>query len=107
MRTSSRARGPCSSTAAQPEFSSLIPLFASAFHSLCLPKPVLDRLKADFGRYLAGVAAETGVVMLIYLDHALEEVRAECAAKGRDFTRLDLNRAIMLGAVERTRQSDY
>ncbi len=52
---------------------------------------------------LAGVAAETGVVMLIYLDHALEEVRAECAAKGRDFTRLDLNRAIMLGAVERLR----
>uniref|UniRef100_UPI0013DB1407 efflux RND transporter permease subunit n=1 Tax=Stenotrophomonas maltophilia TaxID=40324 RepID=UPI0013DB1407 len=41
--------------------------------------------------------------MLIYLDHALEEVRAECAAKGRDFTRLDLNRAIMLGAVERLR----
>ena len=29
---------------------------------------------------LAGVAAETGVVMLIYLDHALREVKAECAA---------------------------
>jgi copper/silver efflux system protein len=27
---------------------------------------------------LAGVAAETGVVMLIYLDHALEEVKTRC-----------------------------
>ena len=26
---------------------------------------------------LAGVAAETGVIMLIYLDHALDERRAE------------------------------
>ena len=32
---------------------------------------------------LAGVAAETGVVMLIYLDHALSERRARCAAEGR------------------------
>ena len=31
---------------------------------------------------LAGVAAETGVIMLVYLDHALDEVRAECAAGG-------------------------
>ena len=52
---------------------------------------------------LAGVAAETGVVMLIYLDHALREVKAERAAEGRSFTRADLNRAIMLGAVERVR----
>jgi Cu(I)/Ag(I) efflux system membrane protein CusA/SilA len=28
---------------------------------------------------LAGVAAETGVVMLIYLDHAWEAVKATCA----------------------------
>src|SRR5208282_4208680 len=27
---------------------------------------------------LAGVAAETGVVMLIYLDQALREIKAEC-----------------------------
>jgi copper/silver efflux system protein len=27
---------------------------------------------------LAGVAAETGVVMLIYLDHALREVKTKC-----------------------------
>ena len=29
------------------------------------------------------VAAETGVVMLIYLDHALVEVREQCSAEGR------------------------
>jgi Cu(I)/Ag(I) efflux system membrane protein CusA/SilA len=52
---------------------------------------------------LAGVAAETGVVMLIYLDHALNEVRAERDAEGRVFTRADLNYAVVLGAVERVR----
>ena len=52
---------------------------------------------------LAGVAAETGVIMLIYLDQALKEVRARCAAEGRAFTRADLRDAIMLGAVERLR----
>ncbi len=52
---------------------------------------------------LAGVAAETGVVMLIYLDHAVRDVKAECDAQERAFTKADLNRAIMLGAVERVR----
>ena len=52
---------------------------------------------------LAGVAAETGVIMLIYLDHALSEVRVRRAAEGRAFTRADLHEAIMLGAVERVR----
>ncbi|NKN01151.1 efflux RND transporter permease subunit [Rhizobium leguminosarum] len=52
---------------------------------------------------LAGVAAETGVIMLIYLDQALRERRSICATEGRDFTRADLNRAIMVGAVERVR----
>jgi Cu(I)/Ag(I) efflux system membrane protein CusA/SilA len=52
---------------------------------------------------LAGVAAETGVVMLIYLDHALREVKAKCGAEGRPFSRDDLREAIMLGAVERVR----
>jgi Cu(I)/Ag(I) efflux system membrane protein CusA/SilA len=52
---------------------------------------------------LAGVAAETGVVMLIYLDHALEEVKARRTASGAPFTRADLQEAIMLGAVERVR----
>jgi len=52
---------------------------------------------------LAGVAAETGVVMLIYLDHAAEEIRARCVAEGRPYTRADLYQAIMIGGVERVR----
>jgi Cu(I)/Ag(I) efflux system membrane protein CusA/SilA len=52
---------------------------------------------------LAGVAAETGVVMLIYLDHALAELKARRQASGQPFTRADLREAIMLGAVERVR----
>ena len=32
---------------------------------------------------LAGVAAETGVVMLIYLDHALSELKAQREARRR------------------------
>ncbi|MGF3024157.1 efflux RND transporter permease subunit [Methylobacterium aquaticum] len=52
---------------------------------------------------LAGVAAETGVIMLIYLDHAWDEQRAEVAAAGREATRTHLYRAIMVGAVERVR----
>jgi Cu(I)/Ag(I) efflux system membrane protein CusA/SilA len=52
---------------------------------------------------LAGVAAETGVVMLIYLDNALQELRAERAMEGDEFTRDDLYASIMTGAVERVR----
>jgi Cu(I)/Ag(I) efflux system membrane protein CusA/SilA len=52
---------------------------------------------------LAGVAAETGVVMLIYLNHALAEIKARRAAEGRALTRRDLYDAIMEGAVERVR----
>ncbi|MBA2124926.1 CusA/CzcA family heavy metal efflux RND transporter [Hyphomicrobium methylovorum] len=52
---------------------------------------------------LAGVAAETGVIMLIYLDHAVEEIKVKCRAGGKPFTRIDLNEAIMIGAVERVR----
>ncbi len=52
---------------------------------------------------LAGVAAETGVVMLIYLDHAFEAMKAKRAAENRPLTRDDLNAAIMEGAVERVR----
>jgi Cu(I)/Ag(I) efflux system membrane protein CusA/SilA len=52
---------------------------------------------------LAGVAAETGVIMLIYLDQALRERRAACAAEGRSLTHADLQEAIMVGAVERVR----
>jgi Cu(I)/Ag(I) efflux system membrane protein CusA/SilA len=52
---------------------------------------------------LTGVAAETGVVMLIYLDNALTELQAQRAAQGRAFTRDDLYAAIMSGAVDRVR----
>jgi Cu(I)/Ag(I) efflux system membrane protein CusA/SilA len=52
---------------------------------------------------LAGVAAETGVVMLIYLDNALKDLKATRAVEGADFTRDDLYSAIMAGAVERVR----
>jgi Cu(I)/Ag(I) efflux system membrane protein CusA/SilA len=52
---------------------------------------------------LAGVAAETGVIMLIYLDQAMKELAAKRAAEGAAFTRADLHEAIMLGAVERVR----
>ncbi len=52
---------------------------------------------------LAGVAAETGVVMLIYLDHALKAHRAKAKEEERTFSRADLNDAIMEGAVDRVR----
>ncbi|HZW24183.1 MAG TPA: efflux RND transporter permease subunit [Gallionella sp.] len=75
---------------------------------------------------LAGVAAETGVVMLIYLERAWQEVQARCAIplpnplpqageganeslreyqinEGRKPTAADLHAAIMEGAVERVR----
>ena len=52
---------------------------------------------------LAGVAAETGVVMLVYLDHAWRERLAQAAAEGRPATRADLMDAIMEGAVDRVR----
>ena len=52
---------------------------------------------------LAGVAAETGVIMLIYLDHALTEVRERRRAEGKPLTQEDLRHAIMEGAVERVR----
>ncbi len=52
---------------------------------------------------LAGVAAETGVVMLIYLDHAWEEARERCRVEGRLPGPADLYGAVMEGAVERVR----
>ncbi len=52
---------------------------------------------------LAGVAAETGVIMLIYLDHAWEAIKAKCRASGRDPNVGDLYEAVMEGAVERVR----
>jgi Cu(I)/Ag(I) efflux system membrane protein CusA/SilA len=52
---------------------------------------------------LAGVAAETGVVMLIYLDQALEKVKANRMAEGKPLDSFDLYNAIREGAVERVR----
>jgi len=48
---------------------------------------------------LAGVAAETGVVMIIYLDHAFQ---AKKSAKS-ELTDQDLHDAVMEGGVERVR----
>jgi Cu(I)/Ag(I) efflux system membrane protein CusA/SilA len=52
---------------------------------------------------LVGVAAETGVVILIYLNKALEERRERCRAEGRELGRDDVREAVMAGAVLRVR----
>jgi Cu(I)/Ag(I) efflux system membrane protein CusA/SilA len=52
---------------------------------------------------LAGVAAETGVVMLMYLEKAWQAKLTVCAIEGRLPTGADLHDAIMHGAVERVR----
>ncbi|NOU21336.1 MAG: efflux RND transporter permease subunit [Methyloglobulus sp.] len=52
---------------------------------------------------LAGVAAETGVVMLIYLDQAYREKQQQCLEEGRRLTETDLYSALMTGAAERLR----
>ena len=52
---------------------------------------------------LAGVAAETGVVMLLYLNHALGAARERASAEQRALTRAELNAAVMSGAVDRVR----
>ena len=48
---------------------------------------------------LAGVAAETGVVMIVYLDEAWEQVRKRVARP----TGADLRAAVLSGAVDRVR----
>ncbi len=52
---------------------------------------------------LAGVAAETGVVMLIYLDHAWLAIQAQRLQEGKTPSIADLYAAVMEGAVERVR----
>ncbi|UCD34507.1 MAG: efflux RND transporter permease subunit [Nitrospiraceae bacterium] len=49
---------------------------------------------------LAGVAAETGVIMLIYLDEAHAKKLIE---KGKEMTRQDIYDSVLFGAVERVR----
>jgi Cu(I)/Ag(I) efflux system membrane protein CusA/SilA len=52
---------------------------------------------------LAGVAAETGVVMLVYLNHALESREAQAREEGRRVTRAELAAAVEEGALLRVR----
>ena len=52
---------------------------------------------------LAGVAAEIGVIMLIYLDHAWQRIQAQRAAEGKAPSLDDLYEAVMQGAGLRVR----
>jgi Cu(I)/Ag(I) efflux system membrane protein CusA/SilA len=52
---------------------------------------------------LAGVATQTGVVMLIYIDHAWEAIKTKRAAEGSRATMAEFYTAVMEGAVERVR----
>jgi Cu(I)/Ag(I) efflux system membrane protein CusA/SilA len=52
---------------------------------------------------LSGVAAETGVVMLVYLDNAWNAAQQRCVETGRKVELSDLYEAVMYGAVERVR----
>ncbi|MFN7573187.1 MAG: efflux RND transporter permease subunit [Betaproteobacteria bacterium] len=52
---------------------------------------------------LAGVAAETGVVMLVYIDNAWRATVERRRAEGAAPTLADLHTAVMEGAVERVR----
>ena len=52
---------------------------------------------------LIGVAAETGVIMLVYLDQAWKKIKAQCAISGEKPSLANLYVAVMEGAVERVR----
>ena len=52
---------------------------------------------------LLGVAAEIGVVVLIYIDNALKAVSASRRASGSSISRMDLHQSIMQGALLRVR----
>ena len=52
---------------------------------------------------LAGVAAETGVVMLMYLDQAYQAQLKQCQIQQREFTLHDLYAGVTNGAAERLR----
>jgi Cu(I)/Ag(I) efflux system membrane protein CusA/SilA len=52
---------------------------------------------------LAGVAAETGVVMLVYLDQALARRKEAARVEGRAVTSADLREAVIEGALLRLR----
>jgi Cu(I)/Ag(I) efflux system membrane protein CusA/SilA len=52
---------------------------------------------------LAGVAVETGVVMLTYLNRALARITQHCNAENRALSRADIHEAVIVGAAERVR----
>jgi len=52
---------------------------------------------------LSGVAAEIGVIMLIYIDHAYQAIKAQREASGAPFSASDLHEAVMQGALLRVR----
>ena len=52
---------------------------------------------------LLGVAAEIGVVILIYIDHALEAATAKRQATGERITSADLHESVIQGALMRVR----
>ncbi|HPF23042.1 MAG TPA: CusA/CzcA family heavy metal efflux RND transporter [Hyphomonas sp.] len=52
---------------------------------------------------LAGVSVEIGVLMMVYLEHALEARIEQARAEKRDLTRSDLRAAVIEGALLRVR----
>ena len=52
---------------------------------------------------LIGVAAETGVIMLVYLDQAWQKIKAKYVVNNKKPSVTDLYAAVMEGAVERVR----
>ncbi len=52
---------------------------------------------------LAGVAAETGVIMLVYLNHALEKRQLLASQENRSLTKEDVRLAVIEGALLRLR----
>ncbi len=52
---------------------------------------------------LAGLAAQTGVIMLVYLSNAFERIKAERGEAGGKATADDIHAAVVAGTVERVR----
>ncbi len=62
-----------------------------------------SQLRSASLRSLAYACGNGGVIMLIYLDHAMTERINLCQKNSAPFNRIDLHEAIMIGAVERVR----
>jgi len=52
---------------------------------------------------LAGVSVEIGVLMIVYLEQALDEQIKSAKSEGRDLTRSDLRESVIQGALMRVR----